>query len=267
MATIEKLYPEYIRRDGDTQPRAKIDQAVCKDYHERMKAGETFPAIDVYFDGKDYWLADGFHRIQAYALALPGEPIDCNVFEGTVQDAQWHSYSVNKTHGLQRTNDDKARAVKAALAHPRAERKSNVEIAEHCGVDEKTVRKYRRPGNSTTERPQSAQHRPNPTTTSEIPKSRPRKGRDGRTINTARIGKGQQRRAQRPLTPSEYSEARRTGRMVRHPGSMVKLELPDNNTTNCAYDLLSHFTFEYLERVFSEIVRLNQERQQQEKAS
>ncbi len=115
MATIQKIYPEYIRRDGDTQPRSKIDQAVCNDYHDRMKAGEKFPAIDVYFDGKEYWLADGFHRIQAYALALPGEPIECNVFEGTVQDAQWHSYTVNRTHGLRRTNEDKLRATRAAL--------------------------------------------------------------------------------------------------------------------------------------------------------
>ena len=267
MATIEKIYPEYIRRDGDTQPRVSIDRATCNEYHDRMKVGEKFPAIDVYFDGKDYWLVDGFHRIEAYALAQPGEPIECNVFEGSVQDARWYSYSVNKTHGVRRTNPDKERAVRASLAHPASAGLSNRQIAEHCGVDEKTVRKYRPRKHSTAEIPQSSQHHPNATTTPDIPKSRPRKGRDGRTINTAQIGKGQQRRAQRPLTPFEYSEARRTGRMVRHPGSMVKLELPNNNITNCAYDLLSHFTFEYLERVFSEIDRLNQERQQQEKSS
>jgi hypothetical protein len=36
MPTIEKIFPEYIRQDGDTQPRLKIDQAVCDDYCERM---------------------------------------------------------------------------------------------------------------------------------------------------------------------------------------------------------------------------------------
>jgi len=72
--TIEKIFPEYIRLDGDTQPRAKIDQAVCDDYGERMKAGEKFPAIDVFFDGEDYWLADGFHRVRAYVMAVPAKP-------------------------------------------------------------------------------------------------------------------------------------------------------------------------------------------------
>ena len=73
MPTIEKHLPEYIRLDGGTQPRAKIDQAVCDEYAERMKAGEKFPPIDVFFDGEDYWLADGFHRISAYVMAVPGE--------------------------------------------------------------------------------------------------------------------------------------------------------------------------------------------------
>src|SRR3990172_2809657 len=102
MPTIEKLFPEDIRLDGGTQPRAKIDQAVCDDYGERMKAGEKFPPVDVFFDGENYWLADGFHRIQAYVMAVPGEAIECNVFQGTLADAQWHSYSVNKAHGIRR---------------------------------------------------------------------------------------------------------------------------------------------------------------------
>ena len=56
MPTTEMIFPECIRLDGGTQPRAKIDQAVCDDYGERMKAGEKFPAIDVFFDGENYWL-------------------------------------------------------------------------------------------------------------------------------------------------------------------------------------------------------------------
>jgi uncharacterized protein (UPF0261 family) len=50
---------------------------------------------------------------------------------------------MNKTHGLRRTNQDKARAVEAALKHPAAATKSNVEIAEHCGVAESYVRKLK----------------------------------------------------------------------------------------------------------------------------
>jgi hypothetical protein len=225
-----------------------------------MKAGEIFPAIDVFYDGENYWLVDGYHRVRAYMIALPGEAIECNVFQGSLQDAQWHSYGVNRTHGLRRSNEDKKRAVTFALAHPAAEGKSNVQIAEHCGVDEKTVRKYRCHRQLTSEIPKSD----NNPATSIISKSRPRKGRDGRTISTAKIGKGKRRKASRPRSAAEYYDAKQAGLRVGRPGSMVKLELPNNNTTNCAYDLLRYFTFEYLQKVFSEIVRLNQESQAKE---
>lgn len=62
---------------------------------------------------------------------------------GSIEDARWHSYGANKAHGLRRTNDDKAQAVKAALGHPNAARLSNYQIAAHCGVAESTVRNYR----------------------------------------------------------------------------------------------------------------------------
>ena len=117
---------------------------MCDEYGERMKAGEKFPPIDVFFDGKDYWLADGFHRIQAYVMAVPGEAIECNVFQGTLQDAQWHSYSVNKTHGVRRSNHDKERAVKLALAHPQRLEQKQYQIAGHCGVSEFLVRSTER---------------------------------------------------------------------------------------------------------------------------
>ncbi len=192
-------------------------------------------------------------------MALPGEAIGCNVFQGTLQDAQWHSYSVNKAHGIRRTNEDKERAVNLALAHPAAEGKSNVQIAEHCGVSEITVRRHRKKLDGTSTMSKSASD-----ITSEIPKSCPRKGRDGRTINTARIGKTKRAKTPRPRSAAEYYVAKQEGLKVRHPDSMVKLELPNNHVANCAFDLLRHFTFDYLQKVFVEIVRLNQERQQKE---
>jgi hypothetical protein len=59
--------------------------------------------------------------------------------QGTLEDAQWYSFGTNKDHGLRRTNEDKARAVKAALAHPNGAAKSDHQIAKHVGVDVKTV--------------------------------------------------------------------------------------------------------------------------------
>ena len=53
-----------------------------------VKNKVTFPPVVVYFDGKTYWLVDGFHRVAAYRLAGRME-IDCLVIEGTKADAQW----------------------------------------------------------------------------------------------------------------------------------------------------------------------------------
>jgi len=124
--------------------------------------------VQVYFDGTDHWLSDGFHRVKAAAEA--GQTtIQAEVWEGTRDDAFWMSLAANKDHGLRRSNDDKARAVKAALAaKPRL---SDGAIAEHVGVSDRMVAKHRAK------------------MTPKISESAERTGRDGRTINTANIGK------------------------------------------------------------------------------
>ena len=168
-----------IRTDGGTQPRAVLDESIVDEYAEALDGGATFPPVIVFHDGKEYWLADGFHRLGAYRKVEKGK-IPAEVRQGTQADAQWHSYSVNQTHGVRRTNADKQRAVQAALAHPNGLNLSNGVIAEHVGVSDMMVAKYK----------------PEPT-----PKDleSPRTGRDGRTINTAHIGKGK-----RIMSKEEY---------------------------------------------------------------
>ena len=131
-----------IRLDGGTQPRAALNVNAIEDYAKAMSAGAKFPPVAVFYDGEHYWLADGFHRIKA-GCAAGLDVIDCEVHQGTVEDAQWYSFSANKANGLRRTNSDKQRAVKAALAHPRSGSLSNSEIARHCGVTTPMVGKWR----------------------------------------------------------------------------------------------------------------------------
>lgn len=131
-----------IRLDGGTQPRASLDFAAVDDYSDAMVAGAKFPAVILYHDGEHYWLADGFHRVKA-AFQAGAESIEAEVRQGALEDAQWHSFSANKTNGLRRTNDDKQRAVKAALMHPRGADLSDSQIAKHVGVHHETVREWR----------------------------------------------------------------------------------------------------------------------------
>jgi hypothetical protein len=256
-----KLELSKIRLDGGTQPRAALRTDVIDEYAELMKAGTQFDPVTVFFDGTDYWLSDGFHRIGAAKRAGLKE-IEAEVHQGSLLDAQWHSYSVNKAHGLRRTPQDRTRAIKAALRHPNGTQRSDREIAAHVGVSPSTVAKHRAEMASTVQTGQSAETTANPAEAAPAT-VRLRTGRDGRTINTARIGKSPRRKAHRPRSPAELVEARKNGYRGRLP-SMVKLELPNNHVHNCAYDLLRYFTFEYLQKVFQEIVHIHQSHLQEE---
>jgi hypothetical protein len=161
-----------IRIDGDTQPRAGISKALVGEYAESYDSGCGLPPPTVFFDGVDYWLADGFHRWHA-ANKLGYESIVCEVINGTVDDARWYSYAANQTHGQRRGNEDKAKPVKSALLHPNGAEMSDTSIAEYVGVSSNTVLKYRAELELT----------------SQIAKSTTRQGRDGRTIDTSNIGK------------------------------------------------------------------------------
>ena len=139
---MTRLRLDQLRLDGGTQPRAALSFETIDDYSELMANGAKFPAISVCYDGQLYWVVDGFHRTKA-AWQAGLESIEAEVWQGTLQDAQWESYAVNHRHGLRRTNEDKQRAVKAALVHPSGREISDSRIARHCGVTQPTVSAWR----------------------------------------------------------------------------------------------------------------------------
>lgn len=131
-----------VRVNGGTQSRASIDRGVVSDYAEAMKDGAEFPPIVVFFDGSAYWLADGFHRYEAYSLAQVYD-VPADVRQGTQRDAILFSVGANAAHGLRRTKDDKRRAVLTLLNDPEWAAWSDREIGRACQVSPSTVAKYR----------------------------------------------------------------------------------------------------------------------------
>ena len=232
-----KLNYEQIRIDGGTQPRAELLIEVMEDYAEQMRDGVEFPPITVFFDGKEYWLADGFHRFGAALRARPGDAIEADVIQGTQADAQWYSFSVNKTHGLRRTNEDKERAVRAALKHSKASHLSNVQIAQHCGVDEKTVRKYRSEAGAS----------------SEIPKMRTvTRGTSTYQQNTTKIGGKGKRGADRKPSRQMASRIQQPTRAPNPMEKMTALSMPHNPVSG-ARALIEVFDADYLRVLVEEI--------------
>jgi len=214
-----------IRVDGGTQPRAALDFDAIEDYSVAMGAGAHFPPVTVYYDGADYWLADGFHRVKA-AYAASHDTIESEVHQGTLEDAQWYSFSANRANGLRRTNSDKQRAVKSAITHPNGTALSNRQIAVHVGVDETTVRVWREK------------------LTAGIPQSTQRTGRDGRTIDVSNIGKlsGSQH-APAPLTDAPPPVTTNAGPDREAPSSPA----PVGTTRSQRIDRLARLTASFLE--------------------
>jgi len=236
--TMECIRIDSIRLDGGTQPRGSLSQQQIRRYTADMRAGMTFPPIEVCHDGESYWLWDGFHRVHASRLAGRSE-IDANVTPGTQADAQWLSYSANKAHGLYRSNRDKRRAVESALRHAKGAGCSDREIAEHVGVHFDTVAKYR----TRLEREGT------------IGKSDSRTGRDGRKIKTANIGRKRKKGKRAASKAKGNGISPRALRPVRghsKPNPKTALEMPHDPVYG-ARTLMSVFDRTYLAELVREL--------------
>ena len=149
--TIQTIKIDDLLLDGGTQPRAA------------------------------YWLADGFHRVEAAKTAGRSE-IEAVVKQGAQADAQWHACAVNGSHGLPRSRADVRRAIETAIRlRPTM---SDREVAEHVRCNHETVGSRRKALAAT----------------GGIRQSPIRTGRDGRKINTAAIGTRQ--KATEPEQPA-----------------------------------------------------------------
>lgn len=168
-----KLALSLIREDGGTQARAELRQETISAYAERLRTGQPLPPVVVFYDGKDYWLADGFHRVTAADEAKLHE-IDADVRQGTQRDAILYSFGANASHGLPRSNEDKRRVVEKMLADPEWGTWTQARIAETCVVSREFVSRVlsemQEKGKPTCDRSQVT-------------------GRDGRTYNTTNLGR------------------------------------------------------------------------------
>lgn len=139
-----RLATKSIVMHESAQSRVELDWVTIMSYAEDMRAGDEFPPVVVFHDGKTYWLADGFHRVRA-ALETEAETIAADVRQGTLIDAQWFSCGANQKQGLRRTNADKREStIRAIKLWPQlySNRMINYsEIARQVGVTKELVSK------------------------------------------------------------------------------------------------------------------------------
>ena len=207
---------EKIKIDGGTQPRCSINEEIVSEYAEAMKEGAEFPPIVAFYDGIEYWLADGFHRTHACRRAGLNE-IDVDVQSGTSRDAILYSVGANAAHGQRRTNADKRKAVMTLLDDSEWSQWSDSEIARRCAVHHSTVAAAR--GSLAK-------------TASDESRSRTYTTRHGTTatMNTANIGKSEQQ-GNPELKPIQQSdkkerESRGVGLDIAHQAIKLLHSIP-----------------------------------------
>ncbi|MDI9548370.1 MAG: hypothetical protein QM346_12310 [Chloroflexota bacterium] len=203
---VQRIPLYRIRDDGGTQMRAGLNDLTIAEYRDwlrglaQVRNGlDQMPPIVVYYDGTDYWLADGFHRLAAWktADAVNGAPtIQSEVRAGTRRDAILHAAGANAAHGLRRTPADKWRAVEALLVDEEWGAWSDRRIAEACAVSPTFVGQVRAKLGS-TDRPQYAPP-PLPVTVHVDSDKRTYTTRHGTVavMDTSKIGSGQRRAQQ-----------------------------------------------------------------------
>ena len=134
---------DQIRIDGGTQSRVELNQETVAEYAQAFTAGATFPPVVAFFDGANYWLADGFHRY--FGARDAGESaIDAEIRTGTQRDAVLYSWGANDKHGLPRSNADKRNIVTAILKDEQGRQWSDNKIAKDFGFSHPFVGNVRR---------------------------------------------------------------------------------------------------------------------------
>ena len=130
---------------GDTHSRPGIYQGMVAQFAKSMQNGANLPPIVVFYDGKIYWLADGFHRVAAARL-LEWSGIRAEIRTGARRDAVAYSTKANgqpDVLGLRYCMEDRRHAVRLMLSDMEWVEWSDRAVARHCGVTHSFVQKVR----------------------------------------------------------------------------------------------------------------------------
>ena len=138
---IETILIKDLDRNG-LQTRVSLDESTVAEYAEAMKNRAKFPPVKVFCDGEKFYLADGFHRVEA-CLRAGYKRVKADTDAGSYADALRYALRANAAHGLRRSNADKRRCLEMAWERRRelfGENDPTAELlAETCGISRRSV--------------------------------------------------------------------------------------------------------------------------------
>lgn len=139
---IQLLSLDAISVDRELQSRVATSIEYQREFSEAMLRGDEFPPVTVFWDGKKYRLADGFHRHGA-ARKAGKKAIRAEIREGGRREALIFSAGANQKFSIPRTKDDIAKAIEMVLSDKEGFTWSLGRISKHVGVSPTTVRRRR----------------------------------------------------------------------------------------------------------------------------
>ncbi len=189
---VSEILIKKIVVDPALQSRVEgTSEEKIEEYTEAILHGAVFPPVRLFYDGHQYILSRGFHRVPAHQRAGK-ELISCEVKPGGRREALLDSLASNTQHGLPRSRADKRMVVTKLLSDPEWAQWSDGAIAKHAQVSQSFV--------STMRRELTSQN-----ILSEQPTARI--GRDGVVRDTANIGREQKEEPPPAAEPAEPEES------------------------------------------------------------
>lgn len=147
---VELIPIDRIRIDGQTQVRAKLNEAALDRYTEAYREygdkalDPVYCIIEATVLETNCWLVDGFTRRQA-AINAGLDKLWVKCKPGTLRDARFEASQVNTRHGVPLNDTDWGRAVVMFLeSFPGPKVPDNRMIGKALGISHTTVSKYRR---------------------------------------------------------------------------------------------------------------------------
>lgn len=128
--------------DHGTQTRVSINQQHVRYLKGILDEQSWLQPIIAFCSGENRWIADGWHRLEAYKLAGM-DHVFVDIRQGTEKDAIEFALAANGTHGLIESAEDRVKRIRLALTTPGIMELSDAEIAEKCFVSRQTIWRHR----------------------------------------------------------------------------------------------------------------------------
>lgn len=137
-----RLSLDRIRVDGETQPRLALDAGIVDQMCADLRGGAVLPPLEVFQNGGDYWLVDGFHRVEAYQR-LDYTDADVRVSDhGDARAAFLRALEINSGSPLSLA--DRKAAAERMLKDAEWSKWGDAEIARRTSTDRTTVAALRK---------------------------------------------------------------------------------------------------------------------------